>query len=96
MQIASVPCCGWYSHPAFALDPPRRALIHAEQVAGCRFVRFAEDGTLAAPVALGVTAGAVIGSRVLRFIRVEPLRVVFVIILILIAVEMGWRAISGI
>jgi hypothetical protein len=52
--------------------------------------------TLAAPVALGVTAGAVAGSRTLRLIRVEPLRIAFVIILILIAAEMGWRAISGI
>ncbi|HLW70485.1 MAG TPA: sulfite exporter TauE/SafE family protein [Candidatus Binataceae bacterium] len=52
--------------------------------------------TLAAPVALGVTAGAVTGSRLLPHLRVEPLRIVFVVILILIAAEMGWRALSGI
>lgn len=52
--------------------------------------------TLAAPVALGVTAGAITGSRALRVIPAERLRIVFVIILILIAAEMGWRAISGI
>jgi uncharacterized membrane protein YfcA len=52
--------------------------------------------TLAAPVALGVTAGAVTGSRILPHLSVAPLRMVFVIILILIALEMGWRAYSGI
>ena len=52
--------------------------------------------TIAAPVAIGVTAGALAGSRVLPHLRVESLRVVFVIILLLIAAEMGWRAVSGI
>jgi uncharacterized protein len=52
--------------------------------------------TLAAPVALGVTAGALSGSRVLPKVRVESLRIVFVVILVLIAIEMGWRAITGI
>ncbi len=52
--------------------------------------------TLAAPVALGVTAGALSGSRLLPKIRVESLRIVFVLILVLIALEMGWRAITGI
>jgi uncharacterized membrane protein YfcA len=51
---------------------------------------------IAAPVALGVTAGAVTGSRILPYLKEERLRIVFVIILILIAAEMGWRAISGI
>jgi uncharacterized membrane protein YfcA len=52
--------------------------------------------TIAAPVAVGVTAGALAGSRVLPHLKVESLRIVFVIILILIAAEMGWRAVSGI
>src|SRR5271166_5339214 len=51
---------------------------------------------IAAPVALGVTAGALAGSRVLPHLKVESLRTVFVIILVLIAAEMGWRAVSGI
>jgi hypothetical protein len=51
---------------------------------------------IAAPVALGVTAGALIGARVLARANVEALRLVFVVILIMIAIEMGWRAISGI
>ncbi|MGC2274795.1 MAG: sulfite exporter TauE/SafE family protein, partial [Candidatus Binatus sp.] len=52
--------------------------------------------TIAAPVAIGVTAGALTGSRLLPYIKVEYLRTVFVIILVLIAAEMGWRALSGI
>ncbi len=52
--------------------------------------------TIAAPVAIGVTAGALAGSRVLPHLKVEYLRTVFVIILVLIAAEMGWRALSGI
>jgi uncharacterized membrane protein YfcA len=50
---------------------------------------------VAAPVALGVTAGALFGSRVLPQINVRMLRIGFVAIMLLIAVEMGWRAISG-
>ncbi len=52
--------------------------------------------SIAAPVALGVTAGALLGSRILPHANVRALRIVFVVILILIAVEMGWRAIQGI
>ncbi len=51
---------------------------------------------VAAPVALGVTAGALIGSRILPYANVRWLRLGFVVILLLIAIEMGWRALSGI
>jgi uncharacterized protein len=51
---------------------------------------------IAAPVALGVTAGALLGSRILPHANVRILRLVFVAILVLIAIEMGWRAIQGI
>ncbi len=50
---------------------------------------------IAAPVALGVTAGALAGSRLLPHVNVQSLRMMFVAILVLIAIEMGWRAISG-
>lgn len=52
--------------------------------------------TVAAPVALGVTAGALTGSRMLPRLPAEALRKLFVVILLLIAIEMGWRAWSGI
>jgi len=51
---------------------------------------------IAAPVALGVTAGALLGSRILPYANVRWLRLGFVVILLLIAIEMGWRALSGI
>ena len=52
--------------------------------------------TIAAPVALGVTAGALAGSRLLPHANEQVLRLVFVGILVLVALEMGWRAVSGI
>jgi len=51
---------------------------------------------IAAPVALGVTAGALLGSRILPYANVRWLRLGFVVILVFIALEMGWRALSGI
>jgi uncharacterized protein len=51
---------------------------------------------VAAPVALGVSAGALAGSRILPQANVRSLRLLFVAILLIIAVEMAWRAISGI
>jgi uncharacterized membrane protein YfcA len=50
---------------------------------------------IAAPVAMGVTAGALACSRVLPHVNVQALRNLFVVILLLIAIEMGWRALSG-
>jgi uncharacterized membrane protein YfcA len=51
---------------------------------------------VAAPVALGVTAGALAGSRILPQANLRALRLLFVVILIMIAAEMAWRALSGI
>jgi uncharacterized membrane protein YfcA len=52
--------------------------------------------SVAAPVALGVTIGALAGSKVLPHANVKALRMSFVVILLLIALEMGWRAVRGI
>jgi len=51
---------------------------------------------IAAPVAIGVTIGAFAGSRILPHADVQWLRLGFVAILLLIAVEMGWRALTGV
>ena len=48
--------------------------------------------TIAAPVALGVATGALVGSRVLVRSKVRALRVVFVVLLLANAAQMGWRA----
>ncbi len=58
--------------------------------------RGAVPAAIAGPVALGVTVGALAGSRVLPHANVRALRTLFVVILVLIAIEMGWRALSGI
>ena len=52
--------------------------------------------TVAGPVAIGVTLGALGGSRLLPQIDTRRLRLGFVVILLLIAVEMGWRALAGV
>lgn len=52
--------------------------------------------TIAAPVAVGVTIGALVGSRVLPRLKVQHMRTAFAIILLLTALEMGWRALNGI
>jgi uncharacterized membrane protein YfcA len=51
--------------------------------------------TVAAPVALGVVAGAVLGGRILVRAQVRVLRVAFVVVLLAIAGYMGWRAWTG-
>ncbi len=52
--------------------------------------------SIAAPVALGVTIGALAGSKLLPHANIRVLRMSFVVILVLIALEMGWRALRGI
>jgi hypothetical protein len=52
--------------------------------------------SVAAPVALGVTVGALAGSKILPHANIKALRMSFVVILVLIAIEMGWRAVRGI
>jgi uncharacterized membrane protein YfcA len=52
--------------------------------------------TIAAPVAVGVTVGALVGSRLLPILKVQHLRTAFAAIMIIIALEMGWRALNGI
>jgi uncharacterized protein len=51
---------------------------------------------VAAPLAIGVTIGALVGSRILPYADIKWLRIGYVIILVLIAIVMGWRALTGI
>ena len=51
--------------------------------------------TVAAPVALGVVAGAVLGGRLLVRAEARVLRAAFVVMLLAIAGYMGWRAWTG-
>ena len=58
------------------------------------FARGDIDPLIAGPVALGVLLGATQGSKLLRGIRTERLRTLFVGALMIVAVQMLWKAIS--
>ncbi len=51
---------------------------------------------IAAPVALGVTAGAIAGSKLLPYANVRSLRIGFVSLLLMMAAQMGWRVLHGV
>lgn len=57
-------------------------------------VRGGIDPYVAGPAAVGVFAGALVGSRVAARIDVRVLRLLFVGVLALTAVEMAWRALG--
>ncbi len=62
--------------------------VTAAASAGLYFARGQIDPFIAAPVALGVLGGALIGSRLLARLHAERLRRVFVVVLLLISVQM--------
>lgn len=50
---------------------------------------------VASPVCLGVFAGAIVGTLVAPHVPVTPLRRLLVIILLVVAIEMAWKAMRG-
>lgn len=69
--------------------------VTAAASAGLYFARGQIDPFIAAPVALGVLGGALIGSRLLARLHAEPLRRVFVVVLLLISVQMIVKGLMG-
>ncbi|MCL5047965.1 MAG: sulfite exporter TauE/SafE family protein [Firmicutes bacterium] len=67
--------------------------VTAAASAGFYFARGQIDPIIAAPVAAGVLAGAMIGARILGKVTNGAVRIVFVIVLVVIAVEMLQRGI---
>ena len=65
--------------------------VTAAASAGVYFCRGDVNPFIAAPVALGVLSGAMIGTYVLRHMRTSALRVAFTAVLVLVAVQMVWR-----
>jgi hypothetical protein len=65
--------------------------VTAAASAGLYFARGQIDPFIAAPVALGVLGGALAGSHYLGRIQSERLRKVFIIVLLVIAVQMIWK-----
>lgn len=62
--------------------------VTAAASAGAYFVRGDIDIGIAGPVALGSVAGALLGARLLIWLPADKLRIFFVIILVLLAVQM--------
>jgi len=67
--------------------------VTAAASAGVYFVRGDIDPFVAAPVALGVMIGAYAGSRVMGRIPAATLRMVFVVVVLVVASQMLWKGI---
>jgi len=68
--------------------------VTAAASAGFYFARGQIDPVIAAPVAAGVLIGAMLGARILSKVTNGAVRIVFVVVLVVIAVEMLQRGIS--
>lgn len=68
--------------------------VTAAASAGARFARGEINPIIAAPVVLGILLGALIGSHLLARIAPNIIRVLFMVVLIVIAIEMLQRGIS--
>jgi uncharacterized membrane protein YfcA len=69
--------------------------VTAAASAGLYFARGQIDPFIAAPVALGVLAGALLGSRALKQVSSERLRRIFVVVLVIVCAHMIWKGIAG-
>lgn len=69
--------------------------VTAAASAGIYLSRGWIDPHLALPVVLGVVAGALIGARLLPRAPVRSLRLLFTIVLVILAVEMFYNAVTG-
>jgi uncharacterized membrane protein YfcA len=69
--------------------------VTAAASAGLYFARGQIDPFIAAPVALGVLAGALLGSRALKHVSSARLRRLFVVVLIVVSAQMIWKGLAG-
>ncbi|HEY9899971.1 MAG TPA: sulfite exporter TauE/SafE family protein [Pantanalinema sp.] len=63
--------------------------------AGVYFFRGDINPYLAAPVALGVLTGSMLGAKLLVRMKSERLRQIFVVVVVFAALQMMWRGLSG-
>ncbi len=68
--------------------------VTAAASAGVYFYRGDINPFIAAPVALGVVAGAVIGTLILERMRSKVLRIMFTAVLVAVAAQMLWRGMA--
>jgi uncharacterized membrane protein YfcA len=66
--------------------------VTAAASAGVYFARGEIVTAIAGPVALGSVVGAVLGAKLLMKVPGESIRVLFVIVLLLLAIQMGCSA----
>jgi uncharacterized membrane protein YfcA len=69
--------------------------VTAAASAGIYFLRGDIHPFIAAPVALGVLAGTMVGTRLLLRLRGRVIRKVFLVVLVVIALQMIWRGVMG-
>jgi hypothetical protein len=69
--------------------------VTAAASAGVYFFRGDINPFIAAPVALGVLLGTVAGTRLLLRLRGRDIRKVFLVVLVILAVQMMWHGIAG-
>ncbi len=69
--------------------------VTAAASAGVYFLRGDINPFIAAPVALGILSGTIAGTHLLLRLRGSAIRKIFLLILIVIAVEMIWRGLAG-
>jgi uncharacterized membrane protein YfcA len=65
--------------------------VTAAASAGAYYMRGDIIPSLAAPVALGVLIGSLMGAKVMMHLPAAVIRRAFVVVLIIVAVEMGLR-----
>lgn len=69
--------------------------VTAAASAGVYFLRGDIDPKIAAPVALGVLAGATIGARIMQQLKSKTIRKIFIPFLAYVAVQMIYKGIGG-
>jgi uncharacterized membrane protein YfcA len=66
--------------------------VTAAASAGAYFMRGAIVPAIAGPVALGSVVGAILGARLLVFVAADKLRIIFIVVLLVLAMQMGLAA----
>jgi hypothetical protein len=95
--VLKVPAMDLAMHIPMKVSTATSNLLIGLTAAASAVVYFARgdiDPIIAGPVALGVLAGATVGSKLLHAIPVDRLRLLFVLALLAVAVQMLWKGIS--
>lgn len=95
--VLKVPAMDLAMHIPMKVSTATSNLLIGLTAAASAMVYFARgdiDPLIAGPVALGVLLGATQGSKLLRSIRADRLRVLFVAVVMVVALQMVWKAVA--